>query len=286
MKARISLILAASLILPAISQAYQEIDFSRVQRADISDAEYEAVAKTDFKKYFDGSCQKRVVLDLSIVKKTAVKEELKRKLEAKGHQGMLNNLDNSFPLKTIYFTLNTRGTAPVDETKAPFNETAVQPLINKMTGEYQLTLKDLTPLLLSDKQISKQKFEALSVADVSMKESVAPADVIAALEANKQEDLKENDGDMMYMESSYGIDPYIVQAAHTFGKRSVSGLEFKALQLNTLQQILAQTEGKPRYSHMGDLTAMMLGEGLVYPFTPVTAAGTVHEFIDSLPNCK
>jgi len=286
MKSRFSLILAASLILPAISQAYQEIDFSRVQNAEISDADIKAVEKTDFKKYFDGSCQKRVILDLSIVNKLAVRQELKRQLEAKGHQGMLSNLDDSFPLKTVYFTLNYRGVTPKDETKAPFNEAAIEPLINKMKDDYQLTLADLTPLLLSDKQISKQKFEVSSVADVSMKGSVAPADLIAALEANKEEDRKEHDGDMMFMESAYGIDPYVVQAAHVFGKRSVSGIEFKAMQLDTFNKFLDLTKGKPLYSHMGDLTAMSLGEALVYPYAPVTAAGTVHQFIDSLPNCK
>lgn len=286
MNARISFIIAATLILPTISQAYQEINYDRIQKAQISEAEYTAVAEADYKNYFDGSCQKRVILDLSIVRKSSVREELKRKLEAKGHHGMLSNLDNSFPLKTVYFTLNYRGVVPSNLTKAPFNEKAIAGLIDKMKGDYQLTLADLTPLLLSDKKIAKQKFEASSVADITMKGFEAPADVIAALEENKREDIEENSGDMLYMDSSFGIDPVVVQGAHVFAKRSISGLEFKAMQLDTFNKLLAMTEGKPKYSHMGDLTGMALGDGLVYPFSPVTAAGTVLEFIDSLPNCK
>jgi|GEM_PF-5519308 len=285
MKTRISLILAASLILPALSQAREEIDFSRVQTADISDQEYQAVEKMNFKKYFDGSCQKRVILDLSTIKKAAVKTELQRKLQAKGHQGMINNADDSFPLKTVYFTVATRGIQFSDENAMPFNEKALDRLANKMQGDYQLTLSDLTPLLLSDKEISKQKFEMDSIVSVRMKDTIAPADLIEAMNKNNEEDRKEV-GDNMFQPQTFGMSEPVVEVAHTFAKRAVSGIEFKALQLETLKFILAETKGQPGITHMGDVTGMAIVLGLGNPIVPETESGTVLQFIDELPTCK
>jgi len=280
MKISACLALAALTILPNLAMAYTEIDQNQIQFANISDEEIEKMMAVNYRDYFSPSCQHQIILDLSPLDLfPQAQKELGKVIVAKGHKVMLEPQDNSYPLRTIYFTAVEISFQNIGKRQINHNTQAQLDIELRTSDEHaNISMTDLEKTLLSDEAMQTRNFQLVVGVSAMVKESTAPSEIIEIDKANMREESSDPD---VQVSSIPGHMP-LAESIKRFATARMNGLAFKELQRLGLEKLFKETESRDKKY---DGITLDLEEALIVKNFDPTQRLVYKAIVDGLPNC-